>query len=290
MTEYQKTTDEDHQVKLGSKLVHALWISRAVCVHEKAPFEVYTHFVGNGADIQVEVIDKKGKTIKKVKGNVYGNYFSDAIVIPDKAEAALMFVAKLPKHKLERKSDICLILPPVKILNQKWGQKQARRGDTVRLTADVENIPDGSEVMIFIYEYDRDGAHDHITRFPCRIENRQINLEWNYAYHEDTDEIPTDEEMKKHSRRYNPPEYFWVAEYGRKRFGDQQESGLLEFKDWIRIELKDELGAGVGNEQYILHLPDGSSKKGSLNDEGVAEEKDVPPGKVDIEYKGAGKR
>ncbi len=285
MGEYQKATDETHKVNLTSKLVHALWINRAVCVGESAKLEVYTHFVGNGAPIQVEVIDRKGNNIGKIKGKVYGNYFTDGIEIPEKAEEALMFTAKLPKHKLEKKSDICKILPPINITNQKWSQKTARRGDTVTLSADVENIPDDVEVMIYIYEYDRDEAHDLITRFPCRIKDQKIDIQWQYEYHEDTDEIPTDQEMKTHGKGYNPPEYFWVAEYGSKRFGDEQESQLLEFKDWVQIELKDELGTGVGNKEYILHLPDGSEKKGTLDKDGFAEEKDVPPGKVDIEYK-----
>lgn len=285
MSEYQKATDEAHQVKLTSKLVHALWISKAVCVGEKAPFEVWTHFVGNGADIQVEVFDRKGKSITKIKGKIYGNYFSDAVKIPEKARDGLMFTARLPRHNLEKNSDVCRILPPVTIANQKWSQAQASRGDTVRLTADVENIPDGGQVMITIYEYDQDGAHDFITKFPCRVSSRKIDVQWKYEYHEDTDDIPTDEEMKAHGKSYNPPEYFWVAEYGRKRFGDARESGLLKFMDFIRIELKDEMGTGVADQDYTLHLPDGTTRSGTLDAEGLAEEKELPPGKVDIEYK-----
>ncbi len=284
MTEYRKSTDTLHQVQLTSKLVHALWVSRAVCAGEKAPFEVWTQFVGNGADIQVVAQDDKGKTLGKVKGQLFGNSFADVIDVPSKAGESMTFTAKLPKHNLQKKSGVCQILPPVRITNQKWGRKEARRGDRVSLSADVENVADGREVLVFIYEHDRDGAHDFITRFPCKVENRRIEVEWSFEYHDDTNEIPTDPEMKKNGKGYGAPTYFWVAEYGRKRFGDKQESGLLEFKDWIDLDLVDSTGRPVAEEKYEIEFADGSKKSGRLDKNGQAQIKDVPPGKADIRY------
>ena len=284
MTEYRKSTDTAHQVQLTSKLVHALWVSRAVCAGEKAPFEVWTQFVGNGAEIQVTAQDDKGKTLGKVKGQLFGNYFADVIDVPTKAGESMTFNAKLPKHSLQKKSGVCQILPPVRITNQKWGEKEVRRGDRGSLSADVENVVDGREVLIFIYEHDRDGAHDFITRFPCKVENGRIEAEWSYAYHDDTDEIPTDPEMKKSGKGYSAPTYFWVAEYGRKRFGDKQESGLLVFKDWLDLDLVDSTGRPVADEKYEVEFADGSKKSGRLDKNGQAQIKDVPPGKADIRY------
>ncbi len=289
MTEYRRATNQIHQVKLTSRLVHALWISREVCAGEKAAFEVWTHFVANGAAIQVTATDKKGNPAGTCNGQVFGNFFGGSLAVPEKAQDALTFTAKLPDHNLEKKSDACRVLPPVKIKNQKWDRQEARRGDIVKLTADVENIPDGLEVLIQIYEHDRDGAHDLVTRFPCRVENRKLACEWIYEYHEDTDEIPTDEELKAHGKRYNPPEYFWVAEYGRKRFGEKQESGLLLFKDWIEISLADVNGKPVADAAYTLRLPDGSQRSGRLDKNGLAKVKDVPPGGYHVEFPNYGR-
>jgi len=247
-------------------------------------FEVWTHFVGNGSDIQIKVEDKRGKKIEKLKGKVYGDYFAGSIIVPKKAKEELFFTAKLPQHGLEMKSDTLKVIPPIAVTNMKWGQKEARREDVVKLSADIKNVPNETEVMIHIYEYDQDGAHDFITKFPCSVKNKKIEAEWEYEYHEDTDEIPTDEEMKKHGNSYNPPEYFWVVDVYGKRFGKKQVSGLLEFKDWIQIELEGELGNKIGGRDYLLHLPDGKERKGSLNENGFAEEKDLPPGKVNVEF------
>ena len=284
MTEYTKPTDEVHVITLESKITNALWRNKAASVEEKAVFEVWTHFVGNGSDIQIKVEDKRGKKIEKIKGKVYGDYFAGSIIVPKKAKEELSFTAKLPKHGLEMKSDTLKVIPPIKVTNMKWGQKEARREDVVKLSADIEGVPDETEVMIHIYEYDQDGAHDFITKFPCRVKNKKIEAEWEYEYHEDTDDIPTEEEMKKYGKSYNPPEYFWMVDVYGKRFGEKQESDLLEFKDWIEIELLDDEGDPVPNEEYILYLSDGTEKNGNLDPEGYAREEDIPPGKIFIEF------
>ena len=284
MTEYTKPTDEVHVVTLESKITHAIWRTKAACVEEKAVFEVWTHFVGNGSDIQIKVEDKRGKTVGKIKGKVYGDYYAGSVIVPKKAKEELSFTTKLPKHGLEIKSNIAKVIPPILIKNMKWGQKEARREDVVKLSADIEGVPDETEVMIHIYEHDQDGAHDFITKFPCQIKNKKIEAEWEYEYHEDTDEIPTDEEMKEYGKNYNPPEYFWVGEIGGKRFGDKQESGLLEFRDWIEIELIDEEGNPIAGAEYVLNLPDGEEKKGKLNSQAYIKEEDVPPGKCQVSF------
>ena len=101
-----------------------------------------THFVGNGSKIEIKVEDKKGKKIEKVKGVVFGDHFAGFVVITQKAKEELSFTAKLPDHGLELTSAPVRIIPSVEVTHQKWGQKEARRGDIVKLSADVENLPD----------------------------------------------------------------------------------------------------------------------------------------------------
>ena len=284
MAEYTKPTDKVHIINLPSKITHALWRTKAACMEEKAMFEVWTHFVGNGSDIKIKVQDKRGKKVEKIKGKVYGDYFAGSILVPKKAKEELSFTAKLPKHGLEKKSDPLKVIPPILVTNLKWGQKVARRGDIVKLSADIEGVPDETEVMIHIYEHDHDGAHDYITEFSCRVKNKKIEAEWEYEYHEDTDEIPTQKEMEEYGKNYNPPEYFFTVRVYSRGFGENQESELLEFKDWVKIELKNEENVPYENEQYILHLSDGEKREGMLDENGKAVENDLPPGEVRIEY------
>ena len=295
MSEYKKQTDEVHEVKLDSKITNVNWRQKIATVGDTVSFFVQTHYVGSGSDIEVKFEDKKGKIRLStgdepgkmkgtVSGKVYGDRFMGTIVVPEKAREELKFTVKLKMHGLEMKSKPIIVFPKINVTNLKWGQKEARRGDIVKLSADVENLPDEAEVMIVIYEYDQDGAHDFITKFPCRVKNKKIETEWEYEYHEDTDEIPTQEEKEKYGKNYNPPEYFFVIDFHGQIFGDKQESGLLEFKDWIEIELRDDEGNVIGNEDYVLHLPDGKERRGTLDENGIAKEKDIPPGKVIIEF------
>ncbi len=278
MTQYQKSTDTEHTAKLASKLVTAEWVKKIACAGDSLPFEVWTQFVGNGADITLKVKDQKGKSVQTVKGKVYGNRFAGSVIIPEKNFETLTFTARLPKHGLEIEANTCRVLPPVGIINQQWDRTEARRGDVVKLTADTQNIADGEELVIMIYEYDRDGAHDFIAKFPCRVTDRKIEADWQYQYHEDTDEIPTEEEMQRYGNQYNPPEYFWTADFHGRRFGQNQESGLLRFKDWIEIELRDSAGRLISDAAYVLHLPDGTERGGRTDAQGRAREENLPPG------------
>jgi hypothetical protein len=283
MSEYTKKTDEFHLIQLESRVAYAVWNTRIIPAGEKLGFEVWTHFVGAGSKIEIKVEDKKGKSIAKQKGQVFGNYFAGSIIVPKKAREEITFTAKLPDHGLEMKSAPAIVIPLFKVTNQKWGQKEARGGDVVKLMADVEGVPDEMELLIHIYEYDQDGAHDFITKFPCRVKAKKIEAEWEYEYHEDTDEIPTEEEMKKYGGKYNPPEYFWVAELGGKRFGDEQESGLLEFKDWIEFRFEDDAGNPMADEDYRMKMPDGSEEKGKTDKDGFVKVSSMSPGNVLIE-------
>lgn len=280
--EYKKQTDKEHKETLESEIVRAVWFGKVACVGSKLGFEVWTHFVGSGSDIEIEIKDKGGKTIEKIKGKVYGDKFGGSIIVPENAKEELTFTAKLPKHGLEKKSGPVRL---IRVWNLKWGQKEARRGDFVKLSAEVEGLPDDSEVMVYIYEHDQDGAHDFITKFPVKVKNKKIETEWEFEYHEDTDDIPTEEEKQRYGRNYNHPEYFFAI----NPLCCKAKSDLLMFKDWIEINLVDINNVPIPNEDYILHLPDGKQRKGKLDKNGFAKEKDIPPGQCKAEFPNYGK-
>lgn len=283
MAEYKKQTDETQVVTLESKIIQVFWGSRLATQEDKIEFEVWTQFVGNKSKIEIKVENKKGKSVAKTKGGVFNNQFRGAIIVPKKAKESITFTAKLPDHGLEMKSAPATVIPAIAVTNQKWSQKEARRGDVVKLTADVEGLPDETEVMIHIYEYDQDEAHDFIAKLPVTINDSKIEVEWAYEYHEDTDEIPTDEEKKKYGNKYNPPEYFWVVEYGGKRFGEKQESGLLVFKDWIKFRFEDDVGNPMAEEKYKMKMPDGTQETGKTDKDGFIKVENMSPGSVTIE-------
>lgn len=283
---FTKSTDAKEKVTLTSSLVYAEWQQSYAPIGQPASFEVGTLFVGQGAPIEVKGKTSKGKSLGAVTGKVRGNKFIGEFTIPGDAKLGEMvtFEVKLPKNGLTGTSNAVAIVPPIRVFDLSWSASEARRGDVVTLKAAVENLPDAAQVKIIIYEYDQDGAHDKITEIPAAVASKKIELQWAYEYHEDTDEIPSDEEMQRYDRKYNPPEYFFTVKVDKQEFGKQQESGLLEFKDWIEIELRDEDGNVLPNEDYVLHLPDGQQRPGRLDENGFAREADIPPGTVRVEF------
>lgn len=277
MSEYIKSTDSVHEIKLESIISNACWDKKIAPVGSAVHLVVLTQFVGNGAKIKLKVMNRSAKTLAKIEGKMYANRFVGSYTITENAGDAIYYEAELPKHGLKMNSHVLRVIPPVKITNVKWDKQEARRGDILKLTADIKGVPDGTEAIIEIWEYDEDGAHDFITKFPALVENKKVEAEWEFEYHEDTDEIPTAEESE---RGYNLPEYFFRVKIG----GVVGESGLVEFKDWIEIELKNGEGDPIPNIEFKLIYPDGSNKNWKLDDEGKAKIQDVPPGRYDIEF------
>ena len=58
---------------------------------------------------------------------------------------------------------------------------------------------------------------------------------------------------------------------------------LLGFKDWIELECEDPFGEPAADAEFTLTLADGSERKGTLDGDGKAIVRDLPPGPCDIE-------
>lgn len=54
--------------------------------------------------------------------------------------------------------------------------------------------------------------------------------------------------------------------------------------DWIEIVLLDTNGDAVGDQEYVVRLPDGSERRGRLDSSGRAREEGLPPGTVTVSF------
>jgi len=283
---FKKSTDTAHEIKLDSHLISANWCHAAAYAGQKASFEIRTAFVGFGSPIEAVAKTESGKNLGKTKGKIKNNKFIGSFDIPDDIERGeeISFEVKLPKNNLNAVSERIPVYPPINVSGMKWSANEARRGNILTLSARVDGVDDSTDARVVIYEYDRDGVHDKIAQIPTVIKNQKLEIQWEYEYHEDTDEIPSEEELQKYGQNYNPPEYFFTAKIGEKEYGRNQESGLLTFKDWIQMELKDENGNPIPNKKYVLYLADGQKKEGSVDSNGFARIDGIPPGRFKIEF------
>lgn len=277
MAKHKGQTDKTHQVKLPSSIERVQWSDLRAAPGGTVGLEIYTRYVGNGARLKIRLTDHRGTTHGTYKAQIHNDHLSTDIQVPPKAEKALYAEVNFSKHGLKQKSPALVLTAPVTVENAAWSKSEARRGDVLTLSADVEGVPDGTEATIEILEHDEDGAHDPVTELSALVEKKKVEAEWKYEYHEDTDDLPTEEEAEK---GYQPPEYFFRVEVE----GITAESGLLTFKDWVEIEFRDESGERVPEKKYVIHLADGSKREGTLDAEGYAKEENVPPGPIKVSF------
>ncbi|MBU8933410.1 MAG: hypothetical protein KOO62_05320 [candidate division Zixibacteria bacterium] len=275
------STDTKHEIELDSTLESAMWCRGTAVVGQPVKFEVITSFVGNGAKIKITGMTNNGTKLGKISDKISNNVFVGEFDVPENIELddEAYFEVKLPENDLSGESNKIPCVAPAVISNMRWSASEARRGDVLTLSADVKNVHSQTEVLITIYEYDEDGAHDKVTDFPGIVRSSRVEVKWEYEYFEDVNEVPTEEELQRYGRSYNPPRYFFTIKVNDIEYGREQESGLLAFKDWIEIKVLNY----TGNENYVLHLADGSERRGSFGEDGTAREEDVPPGRCSIE-------
>jgi hypothetical protein len=279
--EYRKATDEVHEIELPSAISQVMWDRPSAWVGAEVEVHVHTHFVGDGSRIKITVFNRVGVRMDSIEGEVKKNRFKEKYTVSEKAADTIYFEAELPDHDLKERSDDMQIAPPVLLKKLRWSQEEARRGDTLTLTAEVENAPDGSEAKIEIFEHDFDGAHDLVTELSANVENRGLETQWEFEYFEDSDDIPRWEECEN---GYPWPEYFFKVSLR----GAEARSKILKFKDEIHTEFTSDDGSPLTDMDYIVHLPDGEERRGALDHTGSISEEDIPPGPSWIELEDAG--
>jgi hypothetical protein len=277
MPDHKGKTNKKTEIKLESDINRIVWTAGTGCPGGKVGLEIETQFVGVNSEASIEISDKSGKKFDTIKKKIYGNKLWLEITVPEKAKDELYAEVKLSKHGISKKSRGLYLFPFVDIKNLKWDKQEARRGDILKLSADIKSLADGNEAEIQIWEHDSDLAHDLVTKFPVIIRNQKIETDWEFEYVEDTDDIPTEEEAE---RGYNHPEYFFRVVCA----GKSADSGLLRFKDWIEIQLLTPEGDVIPNANYVIHLPDGRERRGQTDSTGHGKEEDVPPGIIRVEF------
>jgi hypothetical protein len=171
------------------------------------------------------------------------------------------------------------------ITNAKWSKNEAKVGDVVKLSAEVEGYEDGTKAVFEIFEHDLTGADFLVTKIEATVQGKKVEAKWTYEYHE-TNQPETGnsaletQNSELETERYSSPVHYFIV----KIEGDKARSGQLEFQDWIEIKLKHEKGTNIGNVKYKLLFPNGESRKGTLNPQGIVKLEDIPLGEVKIMF------
>jgi hypothetical protein len=264
LSTYRGDTNTLHHIELPSSIEQIVWSRAMASPGGEVALGVFTRFIGNGAELQIELSDNSGKQIATLKEKLAGNRFWTSVIIPENARDALFADVKLQKHGLSKRSPALVLTPPVKITDVKWDKEEIHRGEKATLTAMVEGVPDGMEAEISIWENDEDGAHELVTKFPVIVRDGQIEAEWEFEYTGNIDEDIAC--LEDYETDFKTPNYFFRVTIN----GINTESNLLAFKGWIGIELVDSVGNTVPHERFILLFTNGLKIEGTLDENGRA--------------------
>ena len=276
-------TDQDNKITVESKFNYIMWSQGRAYAGFEAEFELRTLLVGDGTKVKVTCRTQKGKKLDKVEGAIFRNRWRGSVVIPEKVNVNdyVYLEAELPKIKIEGESNLIPVRAPIEVASIEWDKQIIHRDEEVKMTCIFTNgVEDGDQVTVKVLEYDSDGYHDPIVKIPTTVENGKVELKWKFMYQDDTNKIPTQQELEKYGKSYEPPKYFFVVLVDNLTVGKYQESGLLEFKDSIEIQLTDDDGNPC---PYIIGtciFADGSSKDFTLDSNGKYIFEEIIPGKV----------
>jgi hypothetical protein len=276
----QAPTDQQNTAQLASSIIYATWNVCRPSGGTNVEIEVRTAYIGEGAQIQIRLHGEQSGDLGGVDDTMFGNRYCADVPVPDSVhiDEKIWFTATLPQLGLSENSEKIPAVPPIRLVSMAWGRQDASRGDIVDIRAEFLGLRDIVPCEVHILEHDQQGNHDPINRIPSEIRNGRLNLQWEYQYHEETAEIPTENELQPYGTHYNHPEYFFVVEIDGQRFGDGQESGLLRFKDWIELKIPEELHRTSAG--FSFQLADNSSTNSTPDTNGVIRMSDLPPGPV----------
>lgn len=215
--------------------------------------------------LDVKFVDKGGKPIHGVEYSIKD---------PDKNETSGSLTGKVKKSGIKEGSyEIALKA----VSSAEWSVKEARVGDVVKLKAEISGFKSGTPTVFRIFEKDFSSADDLIATLNAKTEISKVETDWEYQYVEDTDDVQTEKEQKL---GYSLPEYYFVVQVE----NSMVRSGLLTFKDYVEVTLKDARNEAVPNALFRIHFSNGEVKEDHLDNHGYKKVENVPPGKWSVSF------
>lgn len=155
--------------------------------------------------------------------------------------------------------------------NARWSKDLVKPGDKVELSVESTGIDSDEKISFFIWQREIGKADLQVENFEVQIQGDKAKTEW---------QVPV-ADSKGNSNSYSCQDYYFTVLSNPDLTA---RSGTLYIEDFIEIELKDEEGKAIANEEYALYLPNGEVRKGKLDGSGCRKEEKVPRGSYSITF------
>lgn len=151
-----------------------------------------------------------------------------------------------------------------------WSPVKARNGETVKMTAETSGVEDGIELTFRIYKRDANRADLLSHELTHVVQQGKAEPEWAYTDTEEEDDNV--DSQSDEAEEFSAPSFYYTVS-GEGLFA---RSGLLDYKDYVEIELLDEDGSPMKDEPYIIRFSNGEVREGNLDANGQAKEENAP--------------
>lgn len=159
-----------------------------------------------------------------------------------------------------------------------WSKRSARDGETVKIQVETAGIDDGAVAHVEVFERDTHHADRKIEQLTdLTVSAGKIEHDWHYEW-QDEDEDET-QQARGTQHYFNPSFYFTV-----RVDGCEARSNILEYADFIELNLRDDNDEPVANAAYRVFLSSGEIREGQLDGNGYAKLENVPAGPWNVEF------
>jgi uncharacterized Zn-binding protein involved in type VI secretion len=165
---------------------------------------------------------------------------------------------------------------PGKIVEAKWEKEKAKVGDEVKMIVNVKDFIDGTGAIFTVWEEDENGENDFIAVIDGIVKGGRVEASWVYSLEEANEQLEEDLESGEEE-----PQFFFSVDIE----GIEARSKPLKFTYLLEIDLKDETGEIIEENDYILTFANGEVKKGKVKDGKITVE-DAPLGKYTLTVDG----
>jgi uncharacterized Zn-binding protein involved in type VI secretion len=160
------------------------------------------------------------------------------------------------------------------ITTARWSVREARDDDTVQCIVETVGIEDGTPAVLQIYMRNLNSP-DRVVR---TVDNLQINsgslsYDWQPWFFDETD-------PSKMYPGFLAPSFFFkviIVDLAER-------SGILTYRDYIEIRLREHDETPIPNAEYRLHLATGEIRTGNVDGQGNARIENIPPCKCKVEF------
>jgi uncharacterized Zn-binding protein involved in type VI secretion len=211
--------------------------------------------IEGGHFLDVEFIDKAGNPIRGI------NYFLKS---PKGDTSQNLLRGPITKYDIDPGSyEISLKA----ITSARWSKKSARDGENVKMMVEMIGFDPGTKADFRVWEKDYNKADKLVAEIKdISIKTDRADADWKYVW--------VDDDMAKTPSGYSAPEYYFTVEIESCFI----RSGILSYRDYIELTLKDFNDKPIPTENYKVFLSSGEIRQGKLDGNGYAKIDKVPPG------------